>query len=47
MPKKRGYALHKAGRSIKSIANVLNYSSPAVTMRYIGLVQQDIDDSYA
>jgi hypothetical protein len=27
-------------------AKVLNHSSPAVTMRYIGLVQQDIDDSY-
>ena len=46
MRKTRGYAMHKAGRSIESIAKVLNHSSPAVTMRYIGLVQQDIDDSY-
>ena len=46
MRKTRGYAMHKAGRSIESIANVLNHSSPAVTMRYIGLVQQDIDESY-
>ena len=46
MRKTRGYALHKAGRSIESIAKVLNHSSPAVTMRYIGLVQQDIDESY-
>ena len=46
MRKTRGYAMHKAGRSIESIAKVLNHSSPAVTMRYIGLVQQDIDESY-
>jgi len=46
MRKTRGYAMHKAGHSIESIAKVLNHSSPAVTMRYIGLVQQDIDDSY-
>ena len=47
MRKTRGYAMHKAGRSIESIAKVLNHSSPSVTMRYIGLVQQDIDESYA
>ena len=46
MRKTRGYAMHKAGRSIESIAKVLNHSSPAVTMSYIGLVQQDIDESY-
>jgi len=46
MRKTRGYAMHKAGRSIESIAKVLNHSSSAVTMRYIGLVQQDIDESY-
>ena len=46
MRKTRGYAMHKAGRSIESIAKVLNHASPAVTMRYIGLVQQDIDESY-
>lgn len=46
MRKTRGYAMHKAGRSIESIAKVLNHSSPTVTMRYIGLVQQDIDESY-
>lgn len=46
MRKTRGYTMHKAGRSIESIAKVLNHSSPSVTMRYIGLVQQDIDESY-
>ena len=33
MRKTRGYAMHKAGRSIESIAKVLNHSSPAVTLR--------------
>jgi len=46
MRKTRGYAMYKAGRSIESIAKVFNHSSPTVTMRYIGLVQQDIDESY-
>jgi len=46
MRKTRGYVMHKAGRSIESIAKVLNHSSPTVTMRHIGLVQQDIDESY-
>jgi len=46
MRKTSGYAMHKAERSIESITKVLNHSSPAVTMRYIGLVQQDIDESY-
>ncbi len=46
MRKTRGYAMHKAGRSIESIAKVLNHASPSVTMRYIVLVQQAIDESY-
>lgn len=46
MRKTRGYALHKAGMSIERISKVLNHSSPSVTMAYIGLVQQDIDDSF-
>ena len=46
MRKTRGYAMHKAGRSIEGIAKALNHSSPAVTIRYICLVQQDIDESY-
>lgn len=46
MRKTRGYAMFDAGRSIESIAKVLNHSSPAVTMRYIGIEQRDIDQSY-
>lgn len=46
MRKTRGYAMFEAGRSIESIAKILNHSSPAVTMRYIGIEQRDIDQSY-
>ena len=46
MRKTRGYAMFEAGRSIESICKVLNHSSPAVTMRYIGIEQRDIDQSY-
>lgn len=46
MRKTRGYAMFEAGRSIESICKVLNHSSPAVTMRYIGIDQRDIDQSY-
>ena len=46
MRKTRGYALYDAGRSIESICKVLNHSTPAVTMRYIGIDQRDIDQSY-
>jgi integrase len=37
MRKSRGKALYDAGVSLEQIAKVLNHSSPAVTMRYIGL----------
>ena len=46
MRKTRGYAMYSAGRSIESICKVLNHSTPAVTMRYIGIDQRDIDQSY-
>ena len=46
MRKTRGYAMYDSGRSIESICKVLNHSTPAVTMRYIGIDQRDIDQSY-
>lgn len=46
MRKTRGYAMHEAGKSIESICKVLNHSTPAVTLRYIGIDQHDIDQSY-
>ena len=46
MRKTRGFAMHSAGHSIEKICKVLNHSSTTVTMRYIGLTQSDIDQSY-
>lgn len=46
MRKTRGYAMWDAGVSLEVICKVLNHSSPAVTMRYIGLEQADINKTY-
>jgi integrase len=46
MRKTRGYMLHKAGVSIEQISRVLNHSSPAVTMHYIGLTQEETLQTY-
>lgn len=44
--KTRGYCLHTTGHSIEKISKILNHSSVAITMRYIGITQGDIDDSF-
>ena len=44
--KTRGYALHSSGHSIEMIAKILNHSSTSITMRYIGITQTDIDNSF-
>lgn len=44
--KTRGYVLHQQGHSIEKISKILNHSSPQITMRYIGITQSDIDDSF-
>jgi len=46
MRKTRGYAMHSDGMAIEVISKVLNHSSPAVTMRYLGIEKQDIHDTY-
>ena len=46
MRKTRGWLMHSAGVSIEKICKVLNHSSPAVTMAYIGLTQSEIDATY-
>ena len=46
MRKTRGYAMHKAGASLETIAETLNHSHPAVTMRYIGLTADDIAQGF-
>lgn len=46
MRKTRGWIMHTSGVPLEKIAKTLNHSSPAVTMRYIGLEQADIDAGY-
>lgn len=46
MRKTRGWLMHSEGKSIEMICKVLNHSSPAVTMAYIGLTQSEIDATY-
>lgn len=46
MRKTRGYQMYRAGVQIEKICRVLNHSTPAVTLRYIGIEKQDIQDTY-
>jgi integrase len=46
MRKTRGWVLHQAGISIEMICKVLNHSSPAITMVYLGITQSEIDSTY-
>ncbi len=46
MRKTRGYAMWSDGVPIEFISKVLNHSSPSVTLRYIGIEQDDIRKSY-
>jgi integrase len=44
--KTRGYMMHNAGVSIEQICRVLNHSSPAITMAYIGLTKEQTLQTY-
>lgn len=46
MRKTRGWVMHQAGISIEMICKVLNHSSPAITMAYLGITQSEIDLTY-
>lgn len=46
MRKTRGYAMYKAGASIELICKVLNHSSTATTLRYIGIEKEDVQKTY-
>lgn len=46
MRKTRGYAMWSDGVPIEVICKVLNHSTPAVTMRYIGIEKQDVHQTY-
>jgi len=46
MRKTLGWVMHSKGASIERICKLLNHSSPAITMAYIGLTQADTDAAY-
>ena len=46
MRKTRGRAMYEAGVPVEQICRMLNHTTPAVTMRYIGITQRTIDDTY-
>ena len=46
MRKTRGWAMHKDGVAIERIAKVLNHSSTSTTMRYLGITQADVMQTY-
>ena len=41
-----GYHAHKNGYDITLIQKLFNHSSPSVTLRYIGITQEELDDVY-
>ena len=40
-----GYMLYQHGYSIETIQKLLNHSSPEITLAYIGIKQDDLDDA--
>lgn len=43
MRKTYGYQLYQAGVDVTRIQNMLNHSSPNVTLRYIGITRDETD----
>jgi integrase len=41
-----GYHAYKAGYDLEMIQDLLNHSSPAITLRYIGITQEEKDQVY-
>lgn len=41
-----GYHAYKSGVGIEVIQKLLNHSAPSVTLRYIGITQEQLDDVY-
>ena len=41
-----GYHLYKRGVNLEYIQKMLNHSSPAITLRYIGITQEQLNDIY-
>lgn len=46
MRKTFGYFFYKKFNDVALLQKILNHSSPAITLRYIGIAQEEIDYSY-
>ena len=46
MRKSFGYHHYKQNNDVALLQKILNHSSPAITLRYIGIAQEEIDYSY-
>ena len=46
MRKSFGYHFYKKFNDVALLQKILNHSSPAITLRYIGIAQDEIDNSY-
>ncbi|MBR9728290.1 site-specific integrase [Shewanella intestini] len=47
MRKTRGYHLYQSCKDISRVMHMLRHQSEAVTLRYIGLTQQQVDNDFA
>ena len=47
MRKSLGYHLYKSGTDLALLQKIFNHSSQSITLRYLGLEQDDIDEVYA
>ena len=41
-----GYHHYKQNHDVALLQKIFNHSSPAITMRYIGIAQEELDESY-
>ena len=46
MRKSRGWAMYSDGVAVEMISKVLNHSTPAITMRYLGITKQEVLATY-
>jgi len=46
MRKTFGFHAYRNGYSVELLQQVFNHSAPSVTLRYIGITQDDIDEVY-
>ncbi|WP_244904110.1 site-specific integrase [Salinivibrio kushneri] len=46
MRKTRGYMLYQATKDIGRVMKMLRHTSEGITLRYIGITQEDVDNDF-